>query len=186
MEQRFSLKLLPNGDPPFLPDAEARFRKVKRDDDPNFRCLPYGVPRIILARLPFEIVQLPDRVLIIYEADHWARQVFMDGRQHPTDRNPTFMGHSTGKWDGDTLVIDTVGFNDQTWLDHTGLPHSDALHLVERMRRVSSDVLQVDITVDDPKTYAKPWTAQKMFNSHPDWEILENVCVPYNPAAPQK
>ena len=109
------------------------------------------------------------------------RQIHTDGRDHPKDLLPTWLGDSIGKWDGDTLVVDTVGFNDKTWIDNTGLPHSDALHLVERLRRVSHDVLQLDITVDDPKAYTKPWSVQRVFDLKPDWEIGELICEDNNP-----
>jgi hypothetical protein len=90
------------------------------------------------------------------------------------------MGHATGKYDGDALVIDTVGFNDKTWLDPMGLPHSDALHVIERMRRVDHDTLEDQITIDDPKAYTKPWTATKIFKRKPDWQIQEYVCEENN------
>ena len=104
----------------------------------------------------------------------------MDGREHPKDLEQTYMGHSIGRYEGDTLVIDTIGFNDKTWLDPMGLPHSDALHVVERISRTDHDTLQVDYTLDDPKAYTKPWTAQRIFNLHPDWQIKEYVCAENN------
>ena len=90
------------------------------------------------------------------------------------------MGHSAGKFEGDTLVIDTVGFNDKTWLDPMGLPHSEAMHVTERMRRVDHDTLENTYTIDDPKMYSKPWTASKIFKLKPDWEIKEYVCAENN------
>ncbi len=104
------------------------------------------------------------------------RRIYTDGRQHPKDLDATFMGHSTGKYEGDTLVVDTIGFNEKTWLDHVGLPHSDALHVVERIRRVDHNTLQDDFTIDDPKTFTKTWTAQQLYDLKPDWEIGEFVC----------
>ena len=129
---------------------------------------------------PFEIIPIPGRMLIYYEYQHLVRQIHMDRSDSPADFIPTWMGDSIGKWEGDTLVVDTVGFVDKTRLDIVGLPHSDALHVVERMRRVSHDVLQVDITVDDPKMYAKPLTAQRIFDFKPGWEIGEWVCEENN------
>jgi len=90
------------------------------------------------------------------------------------------MGDSVGKWEDDALVIDTVGFNDKTWLDANGLPHSDALHVVERLRRIDHDTLRVDYTIDDPKVYTKPWNAEKLFDLKPDWRIKEYVCAEDN------
>jgi hypothetical protein len=90
------------------------------------------------------------------------------------------MGDSIGKWDGDTLVVDTIGFNDQTWLDNTKRPHSEDLHIIERIRRTSHDVLQLDITIDDPKAYTKPWTSQRIFDLKSGWEISENICEDNN------
>jgi hypothetical protein len=109
-----------------------------------------------------------------------VRQIFTDGRQHSEDITPSFMGDSIGKWEGDTLVVDTVGFNDKTWLDGEGLPHSDALHLVERIRRVSHEAMTIDFTIDDPKAYTKPWVAHNLFELKPGWNIGEVVCVDDN------
>jgi hypothetical protein len=128
--------------------------------------------------LPWEVVHARDRIIIIYEYESLVRQIFTDGRKHPEDLDPTYMGHSIGRYEGDVLVVDTIGFNDKTWLDLLGhLPHTDALHLVERIRRVDHDTLQFDYTIDDPKAYRKPWTAQKFFKLKPDWQIQEYVCT---------
>ena len=113
---------------------------------------------------------------MLFEYDHFVRQIFTDGRQHPQDLNSSWMGDSIGRWDGDMLVVDTVGFNDKTWLDQVGHPHSDALHLVERIRRVNHDAMTIDITIDDPKAYTKPWVAHFIYDLKPDWNIGEEVC----------
>jgi hypothetical protein len=126
--------------------------------------------------MPFEIMQIPGRVIMYFEYDHFVRQIFMDGRQHSPDLIPSSMGDSIGKWDGETLVVDTVGFSDKTWLDGEGLPHSDALHLVERIRRLGHDSMTIDFTIDDPKAYTKPWTAHNVFELKPGWTIGEVVC----------
>ncbi len=97
----------------------------------------------------------------------------MDGRGHPEDPDPTWMGHSIGRWDGDTLVVDTVGFNDKTWIDPLGHSHSEALHLVERYRRVDPNTLVIDLTFEDAKAFLKPWSGQREFDLKPDWEIAE-------------
>ena len=144
--------------------------------DPTHSCFPYGPTRMYTTPRPWEIRQLPDVVLLFYEGDHWVRRVYMDGREHPDGYPLTWMGHSIGKYDGDTLVVDTVRLNEQTWLDHIGHPHSDALHLVERFRRVDHDTLQIDILFDDPKAYTKPWTGKKIFKlAPPGYDILEDV-----------
>jgi len=148
--------------------------------DPTERCIPPGVPRIMLQPFPWEIVHARDRVVMIFEYQSLVRQIFTDGRGHPKDLDPTYMGHSIGKYEGDTLVVDTIGFNDKTWLDPMGLPHSDALHVVERIRRTAHDTLQIDYTIDDPKAYTKTWTAQKIFKLKPDWQIKEYVCAENN------
>ena len=129
---------------------------------------------------PWEIVYARDRILIIFEYQALLRQIFIDGRKHPDDLEPTYMGHSIGKFEGDTLVVDTVGFNDKTWLDPMGLPHSDAMHLTERIRRVDHDTLVDEYTIDDPKAYTQPWKATRTFKLKPDWQIKEYVCTENN------
>jgi hypothetical protein len=168
------------GGAPLLPWAEERLKADQQKVSSVVLCFPPGVPRVWTMPYPFEIISLPGRVLIYYEFEHLVRQIHTDGREHPKDLIPTWMGDSVGRWDGDTLVVDTTGFNDQTWLDNTRRPHSDALHVVERIRRVRHDMLQVDITIDDPKAYVKPWTAQRIFDLKPGWEISEQVCEENN------
>jgi len=124
---------------------------------------------------PFEILQVPGRVLIHFERDHLVRQIFMDGREHPKDREVNWLGHSTGRWEAGRLVVDTVGLNDLTWFDAVGHPHTDALHVVARYRRVDQDTLEDELTFDDPKAYTKPWTVRQYFKFHPDEEILEDL-----------
>lgn len=147
--------------------------------DPEEKCFPPGIPRIYLHRYPVEMLQLPGRVVQFFEYDHFVRQIWIDGRKHPNrdDLDDTWLGHSIGSWDGDTFVVDTIGFNEKTWMDNTGRPHSNALHMVERMRRVDHDTLQIDFTFDDPKAYTGPWTAQKVFRLRPGWEISEQICA---------
>jgi len=165
-----------------LPWAKAlQQRRVDRahGDDPLARCLPHGVPRINTNGLfPFKIVQTPGLVVILYEQLYLFRQVFLDGRRLMSNPNPSWLGYSTGRWDGDTLVIETSGFNDQTWLDtDKGHPASEALHVTERFHRKNLGTLEVQATIDDPKTYAKPWTSkiQKM-NLQQGTDILEFIC----------
>ena len=154
------------------------FTLDKTNDPVITKCLPPGVPRIYIHPFPMQISQTPKEVLMLFEYDHTVRQIFIDGRKHPDDVSPSYMGHSIGTWEGnDTLVVDTVGFNDSTWLDRAGHRHSDQLHVVERMKRADRDHLQIDITMEDPKALAKPWQGQMFFELHPDWDILEQVCT---------
>ena len=172
-------------EPPMQPWAEAKFKESKPaygprsspdSTDPILRCLPPGVPRIMLMPFPMQIVQTPTEIIMIFEYDHYVRQIYLDRHEHPRDLSPTWMGDSIGKWEGNTLVVDTIGFNDKSWLDQVGHPHSDALHLIERIRRVDHDTLQEDITVDDPKAYTKPWTGQQVFKLRTGWHLIEYVC----------
>jgi hypothetical protein len=165
---------------PLLPWGTERLKADQQKVPPVVLCFPPGVPRVWTEPYPFEIISLPGRVLIYYEFQHLVRQIHTDGRKHPKDVIPTYMGDSIGVWEGNTLVVDTTGFNDQTWLDVARLPHSDALHVVERIRRVSHEALQIDITIDDPKAYVKPWAVQRIFDLKPGWEISEQICEDNN------
>jgi len=140
-------------------------------------CLPPGVPRIYIQPFVFEIVQTPGRMIELFEFDHHIRQIFTDGRQHPKDPDLTWMGDAIGRYEGDTLVVDTIGFNDKTWIDRAGLPHSDQLHLTERIRRPSSDALEIKITIDDPKAYTKTWSGYRNFKLRPTWNVEEFICA---------
>ena len=180
-------------EPPMTAWAQERFKTTKPSfgprsfadsNDPvnptalnSLGCFPPGVPRIYLHPFPMEIIQTPGRVLIIYEFDHFVRQIWTDGREHVKDLPGTWMGDSIGKWEGDTLVVDTTGFNDKTWVDRAGHPHSEDLHVVERIRRADPKTLQIDITIEDPKAYTKPWGGQLLFTARPDWNISELVCL---------
>ena len=148
---------------------------AKQSNDPVYGCFPPGLPRIYLHPKPIEIVQLPDEVIMMFEYDRIVRHIYTDGRPHDEFLDPPlWMGDSIGKWEDGTLVIDTIGFNDKTWLDRAGHPHSDALHVVERMRRVDHETLSNAITIEDPKAYTKSWTVQTSFQLRPnlalDWE----------------
>jgi hypothetical protein len=160
------------------PSNGPRTHPLNETDDPVLKsCLPPGTPRIYLQPFPFRIVQTPREIIMIYEYDHTVRQIFMDGRKHPDDVIPTYMGHSIGKWEGDTLVVDTVGFNDKSWLDRDGHPHSDQLHVIERFHRVDHDNLQIGITMEDPKVLVHPWVTQLHFQLKPTWDIMEQNCA---------
>ena len=164
----------------FQPWAAALFNERLENlakDRPTARCLPHGVPdQMAVAGYPFKIVQVPGMVLILYEEMTHFRQIFTDGRELPKDPNPAWLGYSVGHWDQDTLVVDTTGFNDQSWLDDPGHPHTEALHVIERFRRKDFGHLDIQITIDDPKAYTKSWTVTENFNLLADTELLENIC----------
>ena len=145
---------------------------------PSDRCLPRGLPAAMLARdRPWKIVQTPGTVIILFDELLQYRQIFTDGRGFPADPVPTWFGYSVGKWDRDTLVAETVGFNDQTWLDEEGHPHSEALRVTERFRRRNAEAMEIDITIDDPKAYTKPWTTTVRFERGSDTDLREHVCA---------
>jgi hypothetical protein len=168
------------GDVPFQPWAEALYKErltgahSREESDAN--CLPQGVPKIDAAPAPWKIVQLPGMIVIVYEAFTQYRQIFTDGRPLPKDPNPSWFGYSIGKWDGDTLVVDTIGLNGLTWLDQVGHPLTDALHVTERFRRKDFGHMDLQITIDDPKAYTKPWTVKQDPHLLPDTELLEFIC----------
>jgi hypothetical protein len=146
-------------------------------DDPEGKCLPPGVPRLMSTPFPFQIFQLPDRVLFVFEGGtHTWRAVFIDGRPHAKDPNPTYLGDSVGHWEGDTLVVDVVGFNDRTWLDQEGHPHSEQLHVVERYTRTDEYTLHYQATIEDPVMYTRPWTTSFTIPWAPGFELFEYVC----------
>ena len=150
-------------------------------DDPEGFCLPPGVPRMMYTPYPTQIYQLADRILFIYEGGaHVWRLIWMDGRKHPADPNPTFLGDAIGHWEGDTLVVDTVGFNDRTWLDAAGHPHGEKLHVIERYTRSDSNTLRVEATIEDPDFYTKPWTDVTFATWSPGQELLEYICQENN------
>jgi hypothetical protein len=160
-----------------LPWAEAVARQRQKDDTqpPSAFCLPMGITFAGFFG-PTKMIQTPE-LLIILDEDEPVRQIYLDGRSHPKDPNPTFMGHSIGKWEGDTLVVDTVGLNDQTWLGFDSIPHTEMLRLIERYRRADLGHLEVEITVDDPGSYKGPWTMKRVNSLAPkDADVMEYIC----------
>ena len=144
-------------------------------DDPEANCLPTGVPR--QSPYPWRIVQDKTHFFIIFEGNiHSYRQIFMDGRKHPADPDPTWYGNSIGSWDGDTLVIDTIGFNDKFWFDFAGHPHSEKLHTVERFKRTDAATLVIDTMIDDPVDYTKSFTISFTARAQPNGELTEYIC----------
>jgi hypothetical protein len=173
-------------EPPLLPWAAEKYKNVKPgygphatpdSQDPILNCVPPGVPRIMLIPFPMQVIQIPGEIVMLFEFDHNVRHIYMGRREHPKDLDPTWMGDSIGWWDGNTLVIDTAGLNDLTWLDQVGHPHTDALHVVEHLRRIDRDTLQDDLTIDDPKAYKHAWAGQQVFKRRPTWHLLEYVCT---------
>jgi hypothetical protein len=145
---------------------------------PQVRCLPHGIPDAMLVPgYPFKIVQTPSETMVLEEEFNQYRQIFTDGRKLPVDPNPAWFGYSIAKWEGDTFVVETAGFNDGSWLDNGGHPHTDALHLTERFRRRNFGSLELEVGVDDSKAYTKPWKSQIVhFKLLPDTELIEHLC----------
>ena len=174
--------------PPLTPWGMARFDAARpligpravpgQENNPALRCDPDGPPKLLNLPNPFEIVQLPGRVLMFFELGHIWREIWTDGRPLPKQPDPSYLGYSVGRWDGDTFIVETVGFNDKLWDDSYGNPRSDATHLTERYRRVNHDTLELQIIIDDPKAYTKPWVSPpKLHKLEPGWEIAEWFCV---------
>ena len=139
-------------------------------------CLPFGPMATFQTEGgPARIVQTPALIAILF-ADLSHRRIFMDGRALPVHPNPTFMGYSVGRWEGDTLVVESTGFNERTWLDVQGHPHTEDLHITERMQRRDFGHIDVDITFSDPKAYSRPWIVKTSLVYWPDTEMLEYVC----------
>jgi hypothetical protein len=167
------------GGPPFTPAGAAAYQfNLTKSVNPEGLCLFAGIPRASISGVPFEIVQNSKRVAFLYELMWTFRSIPLDGRGHPQDMEPSFWGNSTGKWDGDTLVIDSIGFKDKlTWLDDDAHPHSDAMHVVERWTRTDADHLAHSVTVEDPKFYTKPFTFSRVFVAmEPGQELYEMAC----------
>jgi len=177
--------------PPMTPWAQARYdankpgigrldRIVPLGNNPMMICDPIGFPQIMFHVLyPVEVVQIPGRVFEFFDFFYTHRVIWTDGRGLPTDPDPSWYGYSVGKWDGDTFIVDTAGFNDKTWLDADGHPHSEDMRIDERYRRVDHDTVEVDMTLTDPKAYTKPWVSEtKIWKFDPKAEIGEDICAP--------
>jgi hypothetical protein len=148
-------------------------------DDPEANCLPTGVPR--MNPYPWRIIDTGVRLYFLFEGNiHTFRQIFMDGRPHTKEPNPTWFGESNGKWDGDTLVIDTIGYNDKFWFDFAGHPHTEQLHTIERYKRPDLGHLEWETLVDDPGAYTKPWTVYGRVELIPNEELMEYICQENN------
>jgi hypothetical protein len=171
-------KDLKPGEVPFQPWAEALYKhrlSNEGKEDPQGRCVLSGVPREDVVPYPFKILNSDGMIVILYEALHSYRQIFMDGRALPKDPNPAWMGYSIGHWDGDTLVVDSAGFEENNWLDNGGHPGTEAMHLTERFRRRDFGHIDLQLTIDDPKAYTKPWSVNLQLTMI-DTELIEYVC----------
>ncbi len=164
---------------PFQPWAQ-ELRKQRKaannKDNPDAHCLPIGLMQLHTHPQPRKIIQSPGVILILYEAQAGVRQIFTDGRPLPKDAEPWWYGYSTGHWDGDTLVVETTGFRDDVWLDVEGSALTSAGKMTERFRRVNYGNLEIEITVDDPKAYTKPWTVQVNQKILLDTDLIEFIC----------
>jgi hypothetical protein len=175
--------------PPLTPWGQARFdasaplvgpRAVAgKENNPALHCEPEAVPKSLILPNPFEIIQIPGRIFMFFEQYHLWRTIWSDGRPLPADPDSNFLGYSVGKWDGDTFVVETVGMNDKPWVDSYGNPRSEQMRLTERYRRLDHDTLEMQIIMDDPKAYTKPWVnPPQRFKLEPGWEIAEFFCIP--------
>lgn len=175
--------------PPYKPEWMAEFdahrNKVAQTGvntlDPTAGCIPPGMPRMMSVVYPMEILMTPGQVTIITEWMGQIRRVFTDGRPHPEDPDITYVGHSTGHWDKDTLVIDTVAMKGDTMLDQTGMKHSPDIHVIERMRLIDPQTLENQLTLEDPVAFTRPWTVTRIFKrAKPGEEMREFVCEENN------
>jgi hypothetical protein len=168
-------------DVPFLPSALQLFNErveTLAKDDPEAQCLPVGVPRYMFDPYPFQMIQTADRVIFIFEGDNYPWRVVRTdpAATHPENLKPTWMGDGIGHYEGDTLVVDVVGFNGKAWLDQAGHPQTPQQHLVERYTRTDSLTLKYEVTIDDPGAYSKPWTTSNTVRWRPKLELMEYVC----------
>ena len=170
-------------DVPFQPWAKAiydeRAAGLHWKEEPDANCLPQGLPKILVAPAPWRIVQAPGYMVFVHEAFNLWWQVFLDGREFvpSNDVTPTWMGYSTGKWEGDTLVVDSRGFNGKVWLDQLGKPSTEALHVTMRFRRKDFGHMDLQITIDDPKAYTKPWSVALEPTLSTNTELMEFICL---------
>jgi hypothetical protein len=162
---------------PWAAEVLAKRRADNDKDNPDAHCLPMGLMQFHEHPQPRKIIQTPKEVVIIYEANHGLRQIYLDGRTLPgNDPDPWWFGYSIGHWDGDTLVVETTGYRDDVWLDVWGTPMTSAGKTIERFRRPNFGSMQIDVTIDDPKAYTKPFTVRVNHRLAPDTEMIEFIC----------
>ncbi len=164
---------------PLTPLGAERLRQHTQPGafNPTLNCLPDGVPHGDLLPEPFKIMHTPGVIVMLYEVETTFRQIFMDGRKLPADMSPTWQGYSVGRWDGDTLVIDSAGFNDRSWLDARGTPRSTDMRIEERFRRRDYGHMDLTITITDPQIFTKPISFSVVEELLPDTDLLEHYCV---------
>jgi hypothetical protein len=170
---------VPGGLPyqPWAADLVKSRRAANGKDDPTTHCLPGGIAKLHTSALLRKIVHVSGLVIFLTERNASYRQIFTDGRPLPEDPNPSWNGYSTGRWDGDTLVVETIGLRDDEWLDRAGSPLTSAARITEKFRRSNFGSLQIQMTVDDPKAYTKPWTLEVTQRLAPDTELLDYICL---------
>lgn len=177
-------KDLPGLKLPLTPAGEAAWQNnVTKTIDPESLCIPGGIPRHNASGLPFEVLQTPKAIAFLYFYNYFRRIPISATRKHTDDPDPTFFGEELGHWDGDTLVIDSIGFKDeQVWADENGSPHSDALHVVERFTLLDADHINYEATLEDPKVYARPWKMSMIFYRHREknFQLLEYECYSFD------
>lgn len=162
---------------PQAAEIAQRNQDTRGTESPAARCLPHGLPRAdIFSYAPFKMIQTPAEIAVLYEIDNSNRQIYTDGRKLPVDPQPSWIGYSVGKWEGDTLVVDAAGFNDKTWLDSYGHPHSEDLRVQERFHRRDFGHMDLSVTIEDPKMYTRPFTIKVTEILLPDSDVLESVC----------
>jgi hypothetical protein len=164
---------------PFQPWAEKLYKERSENlgkGRPSERCLTHGVTDFDALGINWKIIQTPGMIAVLYEAYNHYRQIFLDGRPLPKPTQPAYLGYSVGRWEGETLVVETTGFNDVGWLDDGGHPQTEALHVTERFRRRDFGHMDLQLTIDDPKAYTKPWGPPLRLNFQPDDELMESIC----------
>ncbi len=167
---------------PYLPEALAQKRRNfegREKDDPRLKCWTLGVPRSVYYPAPFQIFQRDRDLTLVHQFGHQVRTIHTNGTDHPVEKEQGFwLGDSRGRWEGDTLVVDVVDFNDETWLDRAGNFHSDALHVVERWSFVDKDTVSYTAAVEDPKVFQKPWTVNVLLHRRrdKDFQLIEDYC----------
>ena len=161
---------------PLKPEAIAVLSKRQKEQPPQVRCLPQGVPGVMMV-YAFKMVQTPSELIVIGESQEPPRQIYLDGRGLPKDPDPSWMGYSVGKWENDTLVVQTTGFNEEGWLDNVGHPRGQSMLITERFRRRDFGHIDLEIRYEDSKYYTRPFTNKTTLNLIPDSDVIEFVCT---------
>jgi hypothetical protein len=178
------------GEVPLKPWAERLYKErieTNGKDHPGVRCWPSGIPEKLNIPDGLKLIQTPDVMIFLHESRTIYRQVFTDGRPLPkiSDQvQPMWMGYSVGKWEGDTFVVETIGQNGRTWLDMRGLPGTEALRVIERYTRPTMGRIYIDVTIDDPEAYTRPWNVRLSWDLQPDTDLIESICEENNRDVP--